>query len=213
MPRIWPSVVAAFFVFHVAANCADAIPAAPMARATWATPRVREEFDAWAHRLGVSRPDLENFLWSAGQDLNAVHSAANAPFVPYLHVLGLRQRWGLFVGGARYRERLEIRTRTCAVDADCAWETIYLRGDPTHQRLATLLESTRLRTAIASCGINNRNYARGCRAIAVQVLADVSDAQAVQCRFVRGLTPSPGDAGASWAPDPKSEIVVKRTAP
>jgi hypothetical protein len=210
LKRVWPHVVAAFVVFHLAANAVDLIPEVSqgMNRRAWQEPRVKAELTTWAQRLGMDEPALEDDLWSLGDVVVGFRSAVETPFRPYLRATGQMQTWAMFVAGTRDRDRFQLRTRTCD---ECAWTVVYQRGDDEHTFLRDVLEHPRIRSAMFRWGWPQliAMYTRGCRAIARRTFAELHDVTAVQCRFERSESPWPRDpspAPGEWG----REIVVAR---
>ena len=196
--RLWPHVVAAFVVFHVAAQCVDSIPDVSLAmnKRAWSEPRVRDELQRWAGVLGVSRADLEGELWILGTMVMDARKTVGAPFRPYLRATAQRQAWAMFVAGSRTQERFRVVARACAVDdAGCDWQLLYARGDDAHTFMQDTLEHARIRSAAFRWGWPQmqKSYERGCRAIAARVFAARPELVVVQCRFVR--TQAPGKDG------------------
>ncbi|HJL19542.1 MAG TPA: hypothetical protein RMH99_28020 [Sandaracinaceae bacterium LLY-WYZ-13_1] len=194
--RAWPHLVTAFALLHVVGNCASAIPnvARGLDRSAWQDPRARRELQAWADRLGVERPVLEDGVYEAGVTLQRTRTAVVAPFEPYLELAGLHQSWLMFAAGTEQSDRFGVRMRRCPLlSTRCDWETLYVHADPAHAWRANVLGHPRVRSAIFRWGWPSYRprYTRGCRAIAGLVFEDFPDATAAQCRFERTTLPSP----------------------
>ncbi len=217
--RIWTHVVAVFVVFHVAASCADVIPDVSMGmnRRRWSEPRVERELQAWAERLGMPLPVFEDRLYQAARLLLHTRRAISSPFRPYLALTGQHQSWAMFVAGTTTSDTFEVRARACPVRDDaCDWELLYRRGDPAHGFMKTVLEASRIRSAVFKWGwpLDRTAYTRGCTAVARRAFAARPALAVVQCRFARVASP-PGHAPPGWTAPPPSygrEVTVLRDA-
>ena len=191
-----PHFVAAFVVFHVAAMLIEVIPDLRMGldRKAWKEPRVSHELQRWADKLHMQRDSLEEVLWTLGSGITEARQLLRTPFKPYLKVTGQKQAWAMFVAGSRFRDRFEVRARSCGVkDPSCDWEILYFRNDPEHEWMRSDLENARVRSATFRWGWpqGQKSYQRGCRAIAWHAFQERADLQIVECRFEQTEAPDP----------------------
>ena len=216
-PRLWPHLVAAFVVLHVAASCIDTVPNLALAlnRRNWSDPRVKRELDAWAARLGVQRGPFEQVLWDVGMGYQSARNVVEGPFRPYYRVTGVRQQWAMFIAGTRTSDRFELRGRACAVDDPaCDWELLYTRGDPAHAFLADILSASRMRSEIFRWGwpTSAKSFERGCKAVAGRAFLESDQLLAVECRFGRYTLPDPGITPVPTIEYDRARVVVRAAA-
>lgn len=204
--------MAAFVVFHVAAQCVDVLPnlAVALDRGAWRDPRVERELDVWAARLGTDRLTLEPRLHALAVGAHDVRTALRAPFAPYMEATGAAQSWLMFSAGTRESVRFGVHVRVCPTEG-CTWQLAYLHGDPEHAWRAGQLGHPRVRSEIFRWGWPSYagRYERGCRTLARLAFTDFEDAQAVRCGFEWSVLPSP-DAPTPPSPVWRSERVVER---
>lgn len=194
--KLLPHLVAAFLVFHVTAMLIEVIPDLRMGldRKAWKEPRVAHELQRWADRVHMQRDDLEEILFFLGSAINDTRQALRTPFKPYLRVSGQKQAWAMFVAGSRFRDRFQIRGRSCgAKDPSCDWEILYFRNEPEHVWMKGVLENARVRSATFRWGWpqGQKSYQRGCRAIAWRAFHERDDLKLVECRFEQTEAPDP----------------------
>lgn len=194
--RLFPHMVAAFIVFHVAASCVEALPDVRLGldRKAWKEPRVRHELERWATRLAMPREQMEELLFLSGTWLNETRLALRTPFAPYARKVGLKQSWAMFVAGSRTRDRFQIRGRTCAPRSTaCDWQVLYFRNDQEHTFLRDALETARARSATFRWGWpqGKKGYVRGCNALGARAFAADPALVAVECRFELSTSPDP----------------------
>lgn len=194
--KLVPHFIAAFVVFHVAAMCIEVIPDLRMGldRKAWKEPRVSHELQRWADKLSMDRDQLETILFTLGNFVTDARQALRTPFKPYLKVSGQKQAWAMFVAGSRFRDRFQIRGRTCDTGrTECEWEVLYFRNDDDATWMKDTLENARVRSATFRWGWpqGQKSYQRGCKAIAVRAFRERSDLNVVECRFEQTTSPDP----------------------
>src|SRR5688500_14722548 len=84
-PRLRPQLVAAFVIFHLAANCIWSLPdlGRGLDRRAWRDPRARRELQLWADRFGMERPEFEERIYAIGVAAQDVRVSMSEPFGPY----------------------------------------------------------------------------------------------------------------------------------
>jgi hypothetical protein len=196
--RVRPQLVAAFVLFHLAANCVSSLPdlGRGLDRRAWRDPRARRELQLWADRFGMERPRFEERIYAIGVAAQDVRVAMSEPFGPYMRMTGLRQSWAMFAAGTEMSDRFGLRVRRCPLeDRSCEWEMIYIHADPERAWRRSVIGHPRIRSAIFRWSWPSYvgNYERGCNAIARLVFRDFPDVTAVQCGFESSTTYSPSN--------------------
>lgn len=213
--RVAPHVVAGFVVLHVAAACLDVIPGLSegLDRRNWREPRVRQELDVWAERLGLERNGLEERLADVVKTAQSVRTALRKPVEPYLQLSGMKQSWTMFMAGTPERDRFQIRGRSCPVsDESCSWIPLYTQGETTTGNWREVLEHPRVRSQVFRWGWARKNasYRAGCRSLARRMFAEHVEFTTVECRFERSTAPGPRQRSPLPAPSWGRAMVVER---
>lgn len=194
---MWPQLRAAFVLFHLAVIFVFSFPApvGGMNRADWKQPLVQEDFGAWARRLDVSTPVLEDLVWDAAVLWMRGRTAVTAPLLPYVQWTGCDQPWRMFVAPVRTAARLQVQVRARGAPPD-SWETLFEERSPVHRWREVMFDAERLRTQIsrwpwpAHAGM----FDQGCRYLSRLAFHERADVEQLRCRFWLARSPTPAQA-------------------
>ena len=213
-PSPWAHLRALWLLLHILVVSFMALPAPDggMNRKAWADPTVQAEFDAWRQRLGglgleLSAEELEDQLWTFATAYTDLRDAVLEPLDPYLHHLGTRQSWRMFVAPHRHPAKLVVAVRT-----DGIWEEVYRSRDPERSWRGAQLDHTRTRSAIFRYAWRHyrSSYSQFADWLARHAAVDFPEAQRLRVYWWRYQTLNPERAAAGEEPEGKVERPLER---
>lgn len=186
-------LLAGFVLVHVIAIVAGSFPLLVDKRGMdwekWNEPVVNREFEMWGERLGLDPERLKRGAWRASGGLNEIVYGARAPFKPYYHLCGTRQRWRMFPAPEMDPFRFEIELQ----NADGTWRPIFVQHDEEADWMAGQLEHDRFRAALNlyAWDVYPDGYEAFVDWVADQARWDFPDARSVRVHFrvLEGKTP------------------------
>ncbi len=162
-------------------------------RASWANPTVQAELRAWSSRLSAvgwqtDPTTLRNDVLAVATSWNATVTTLRTPVQPYEDLLGVRQRWRMFVVPHRYPAKLHVD-----ILEDGRWRTVYAARSPDHRWRGAQLDDVRVRAMLFRYGWERyrREYRAFARWLARRAGEDFPSAERVRIRWWGYRTPSP----------------------
>lgn len=190
---------AIFILFHLAAIGSLCIPApvGGLSERSYNNANIQaifREYSVALNRVGlrVTRKELQDTAWAAGQWLVDVRKAALQPFVPYHRATGTQQGWRMFGYVNRTPARVEVRLQRVA---DGPWEPLYFARSDAHDWRRRQLDQERFRALLnsASHRRSKKRYERAVDWLADRAAEDFPEAHALAAQMVYQPAPPPED--------------------
>jgi hypothetical protein len=198
-------VRAALIATHLIALVLLAVPDAKGVAtdaSAWRNPTVQAEFEGWARRLSawgvaVDRDELQARAWAAAHAWNEGLGAVRDPLRPYEEIVGVRQRWRMFVAPHRHPAKLYVE-----IEREGTWHAVYFARSRDLRWRAGQLDHVRMRGVVFRYGWKQyaSHYRALARWIAARAAEDFPSASRVRVSLYRYRTPSPQEARARALP-------------
>lgn len=206
---------AVFILLHVVAIGILCIPAPVGAinERTYNNKGVQAIFAEYAQALqgvgvSISRAELQDLAWEAGQGLLDTRKALVRPFRRYYALTGTAQGWRMFGMVNRKPARLELHVQQ---RPGGPWEPLYIMRDPAHAWRSTQLNQERVRGLLNDFSHlrSKRRYKRTVRWFAAQVAQEQPDAWRLRASMVVLPSPTPAALRAQGSVTPGKRVWVE----